>query len=79
MTLPFQLTVTCRCFSDAWITRTRAWPAGVVRSSWTTWRRRPVTGPTAAAVYASPALTQVLADSTDALVAGPPAGRIAML
>ena len=38
------------CFSEAWITRTRALPAGVVSSSFMTWSRRPDSGPMPATV-----------------------------
>ncbi len=79
MTFPSQLTVTWGCFIDACTTRTRAWPVGVLRSSRKTRIRRPDRGPTASAVYAEPAATLRLAESTGGLVGDAPAPRMATL
>src|SRR6516162_3624925 len=58
--------VTLWCFSDAWITRTRDLPGGVVSSSWRICSRSPLAGPMPATVYAPPGAMRTLVDSTGA-------------
>ena len=71
------MTVTEFWSSDAWMTRTRDLPAGVVSRSGMICSRRPLAGPMPATVYACPDCTSTAVDSTALDLAGAPASRIA--